>query len=503
MKKKLFYLMLAAAAVFACEEQPENPNNPGAKEEIEVIAETNYDRAAIGAEVVSFEIMANTEWTVSIDAEWCTATPASSEAAGSTDAEVVIKVENNPDSQPRTATVTVEAEGVESSVTFTISQEAKGALVVSALTPAGYIPTNGGSKTFTVTSEVAWTVSSDSQWLTLNPASGNGSAEAVTVTATATANDGAARKAVVTVTAGTETKTVEINQDMLEQAIALQFAPLSEEQAAQVISCKGGQVVLEVEGPTTAAQWNVKVSTPFEEDCTNAEYARSSVMIQVPSSQFAAPGYVTVELFTDGTKTDEIQVKQDSWIMPHSEKGRNIVVDEEAGTVTINPGNGDMVLNDKDEETYPYINSILVFKEEIVMGSVELKIASCTVQGEKAQIGFEDWNCGQLMAYINADNTFFGNLYIQGASWPNLSPVAGPAFDELRSMKLSFGRPEENYGSYEFSANSNKVAGLANYWRSGDVIYKMKPSFGIRQNGGTTVDYTGSIVINRVIVTQE
>ena len=92
--------------------------------------------------------------------------------------------------------------------------EPNGALFVS--TPTLTFPQEGGSQTFTVTpnstGSTPWSASSNASWLTLTPSSGSASSTS-TVTATATANNtGAMRSAVITVTQGSQSVTIQVAQ---------------------------------------------------------------------------------------------------------------------------------------------------------------------------------------------------------------------------------------------------------------------------------------------------
>ena len=66
-----------------------------------------------------------------------------------------------------------------------------------------------GNETISVTANVAWTASSDADWLTIDPASGTNNG---TITVTATENGVDARNATITITDGTITKTVSVTQ---------------------------------------------------------------------------------------------------------------------------------------------------------------------------------------------------------------------------------------------------------------------------------------------------
>lgn len=68
------------------------------------------------------------------------------------------------------------------------------------------------SGSFTVTSSRNWTAVSDSEWLTISPASGSASVSAATVTFNAPENTSAERTAKITITAGEATKVVTVTQ---------------------------------------------------------------------------------------------------------------------------------------------------------------------------------------------------------------------------------------------------------------------------------------------------
>ena len=70
-----------------------------------------------------------------------------------------------------------------------------------------------GEGSFTITSNEAWTAVANAAWLEVSPASGDASESAVTVTVTAQDNEtGDMRDAVITITAGTLVKTVNVAQ---------------------------------------------------------------------------------------------------------------------------------------------------------------------------------------------------------------------------------------------------------------------------------------------------
>ena len=100
-------------------------------------------------------------------------------------------------------------------VSVVVGIEPDGALFVS--TPTLAFPQESSSLTFTVSPNTAsstpWSASSNASWLTLTPSSGSSSSPA-TVIATATANNtGAIRSAVVTVSQGNQSVTIQVVQN--------------------------------------------------------------------------------------------------------------------------------------------------------------------------------------------------------------------------------------------------------------------------------------------------
>ena len=82
-----------------------------------------------------------------------------------------------------------------------------------------------GEGSFTITSNEAWTAVANAAWLEVSPASGDASESAVTVTVTAQDNEtGDMRDAVITITAGTLVKTVNVAQAAKAVAGVTEFA---------------------------------------------------------------------------------------------------------------------------------------------------------------------------------------------------------------------------------------------------------------------------------------
>ena len=173
----------------------------------------SYHFAATGADDITFNVSANTPWTVtrSSGADWCTVTPSSS-SSSSLIADVVVSVADNTAGEDRTATLTVTAERISKYYTITITQDRRGKLFVTPVSK-DFVAT-GGPLTFTINTNLPWEVRSDASWLSFNRESGQPDPDGrtITITATAEASDVMERVATVTVVAGNEEESFEVTQ---------------------------------------------------------------------------------------------------------------------------------------------------------------------------------------------------------------------------------------------------------------------------------------------------
>ena len=179
----------------------------------------NYTFASTNADNVTFNVSANTPWTVtrSSGADWCTVTPSSSSASGLI-ADVVVSVADNNSGEDRSATLTVKGERVNKYYTITINQSRKARLFVTPVSK-DYVAT-GGPLSFTVSTNVPWEIRTDVSWLSFDRNNGQPDPDGrvITIVATAEPNDGAERVATVTVAAGGGEESFDITQKGTELA---------------------------------------------------------------------------------------------------------------------------------------------------------------------------------------------------------------------------------------------------------------------------------------------
>lgn len=173
----------------------------------------SYSVPATNPDNITFNVSSNTPWTItrSSGAEWCSVSPSSS-ASSSLISDVVVTIENNTTDQDRSATLTIKGDNIARTVTITINQARKGKLFVTPV--AQDYSALGGPLNFGIQTNVDWEVRSNASWLSFNRENGTPDPEGRTITLVATAEPSnvMARTATITVTAGDDSESFEVNQ---------------------------------------------------------------------------------------------------------------------------------------------------------------------------------------------------------------------------------------------------------------------------------------------------
>ena len=172
-----------------------------------------YNFAATGAESITFNVSANTPWTVtrSSGADWCNVTPSSSSASALI-ADVVVSVDDNTSGEDRSATLTIKGERISTYYTVTINQSRKGKLFVTPV--AKDYAATGGPLSFTINTNLPWEVRTDVSWLSFDRENGQPDPDgrSITIVATAEPSDVMERMATVTVVAGDDEESFDVTQ---------------------------------------------------------------------------------------------------------------------------------------------------------------------------------------------------------------------------------------------------------------------------------------------------
>ena len=154
---------------------------------------------------LSFQIVCNTDWNWSDNADWLTA-PRDAEQNGS--GLFSFSVAANPSTEPRTATITINAGNL--TRTHTVTQAGESAsLTINSATSS--IPAEGGNRSFIVSSNIDWSWSGNASWITSNElTSQSGNQTFSYLVAENTTAD--VRMATITIRAGNITRTHTVTQ---------------------------------------------------------------------------------------------------------------------------------------------------------------------------------------------------------------------------------------------------------------------------------------------------
>ncbi len=197
---------------------------------------------AVNAGNFDITVSSNIAWTVSSNAAWLTPSPSS----GSNNGMVTASFTANTGAA-RTGTLTFTGGGITRTTTITQAAAVANSLVVTPTTQS--VGNASGSFSATVASNIAWSVSSNAAWLTINPSSGSGNAS---VSVNYTANTGTARTGTLTFTGSGITQTVTVNQAEVSN---LTVAPTS-----QSVGASAGSTNVTV---TSNVAWTVSSSVAW------------------------------------------------------------------------------------------------------------------------------------------------------------------------------------------------------------------------------------------------
>ena len=205
--KNLLIGLLAIVPFVACE--PETPETPAVTPVLE-LSSSKYTISSLGDEKVLY-VTANNAWTIEADVDWISFSQESGEAAEEKQM-VKVYIDPNPAQEARNGKITVKSSDLTKEIPVTqAAVEFVAELEVSAEELSAVA--EGEDLTFTVTSNVAWAVSSEAAWLTFSPANGQAAETAATVTVTVAASDVLTeRTAVITVSGEGVEETISLSQ---------------------------------------------------------------------------------------------------------------------------------------------------------------------------------------------------------------------------------------------------------------------------------------------------
>ncbi len=206
-------MLAIAASVISCQEfyidtQPEENFRV-----FKTDAVSPYTRPSENAKTINFNISSTVPWKITKsgtgNTDWCTIEPMESTTLTLSSA-VTVTLSDNDGTAERSVTLTITAEGIETPHTIEIIQEKEHFLTVTAPTETT-IPAGGGTYSFTVVSDQAWTVASNRPDVTFSPESGTGTGAEETVQITVPA--GQSRDITVTVSSESKNDSFTMHQE--------------------------------------------------------------------------------------------------------------------------------------------------------------------------------------------------------------------------------------------------------------------------------------------------
>lgn len=162
---------------------------------------------ALAGSIKTFNISSNVSWSALSNQSWINL----NSSTGSGNGAITLTAQANPTVTSRVATITISGTGVTSQL-ITVTQDGAAPVLNVSSNVLTIASPAYSTKTFDITSNISYAITSDQSWLTLSNNSGSGNG---TITLTATANPTfASRIATVIISGpGTESKTITVTQD--------------------------------------------------------------------------------------------------------------------------------------------------------------------------------------------------------------------------------------------------------------------------------------------------
>ena len=174
----------------------------------------------------SFGITSNTSWQISCDADWVTVTESTTKGSGS--GTVTVSVQQNDETKERTATITISSTDA-GSVKVSISQAGANPDLQLNKNDLSFTAAES-SDSFTITSNISWTVASNQDWCTVSTTSGSKNG---TITVNVSENKTtSSRSATITVKAGEQSQTIAVTQAGANPTLQLNKTSLTFESAS-------------------------------------------------------------------------------------------------------------------------------------------------------------------------------------------------------------------------------------------------------------------------------
>lgn len=279
-------------------------------------------------------ISATTSWTVSESLSWISVSPTS----GSNDGTLTVTCQENTSTTDRTGIITISGVGV-SAQQVTITQQAAASSISVSPTVLDFTST-GGNATFTIASNISWSVVESVNWLSVSPESGS-NAGTITVVCTANTTLTPRSTTIIISGAGAETKTVTINQAGNTPSLVVSPTTVAFTSAAGTSSF----------AITSNITWNISESLSWIQLSALAGVNDGTIQITCLENTDPSPRTGTITVSGPGVTSQTITVTQagavagppEAWDFTITENNHTVILSE---SLTSNLGGATLQIGD-------------------------------------------------------------------------------------------------------------------------------------------------------------
>ena len=381
-----------------------------------------------GAGQQTLAVTSNVDWTASATDGWVTLTPAADKTS------LTVSVQENLSSSPRSTTIHLQYEG-SSHQTISLTQAPPSRPVTDESSIS--FQNTGGTYQVPITSDVAWTATTNESWLQLTPQQGTAGKGTLTIEATPN-NTTSDRTGYVFIYIGSDRQlTIEVNQP----GLFLRVNP-----SALALSADKGSGTLQVESNTywsvvSKPDWLTLLTTEGRDSAeltvtTNSDNwsltARTGILrLSSPGINLVAESAITQagRIFPDLIKELEFDEKASSQVVNLETDGQWIATSSDQSWLTVTPAQGtgkaqltvSVTTNTNETERSGYITVRVDTKSQTIAVTQQGMFFTYHLDDGNATFSSHGGTHG-LSITTNNDATWTAE---SGASWLTLSETSG------------------------------------------------------------------------------
>lgn len=320
----------------------------------------------------TFTISSNVSWSVSDNASWLNVTPVS----GNNNTTLTASYEANSTTSSRTGTITVIGDGM--TRTVNVIQEGIASSNYLNVSPSSKnVTSSAGNTTFSIESDLNWTISENISWFSVNPtnSSGNGTLTVSYDENTTTSS----RSGTINITAGSITESITLSQSASVANNYINVSPLNHS-----VTAFAGSVTFNIESNVT---WNITDNTDWLVKSPKTGTGNGSFTATFPANSSSDIRVATISIAGSGIET-AVSITQSGSnpflnIIPLTQE---IADSSDTTSLIITSNISWEISDDTDWLNYEFNNGSgnssinLIYSEN---SSVEKRTATITIAGEE------------------------------------------------------------------------------------------------------------------------